>query len=60
VAFNLTLLSHVGSLDMGLNMDAGAITHPEVLRDCLNDAFGDLVNSGRAKKRPKGSSRSKK
>jgi WS/DGAT/MGAT family acyltransferase len=59
VAFNLTLLSHVGSLDMGLNMDAGAITHPEVLRDCLNDAFGDLVNSGRAKKRPKGSSRSK-
>lgn len=60
VAFNLTLLSHVGSLDMGLNMDAGAVTHPEVMRDCLNDAFADLVNASRTKKRATGSQRAKK
>lgn len=60
VAFNLTLLSHVGSLDMGLNMDAGAVTHPEVLRDCLNDAFEDLVNASRTKKRATRSKRATK
>ncbi len=52
VAFNLTLLSHVGSLDMGLNMDAGAITHPEVLRECLQDSFEDVVGAVRPKRRP--------
>jgi len=51
VAFNLTLLSHVGSLDMGLNMDAVAITQPELMRDCLNDSFIDLVKASRARTR---------
>ncbi|MFZ9929181.1 MAG: wax ester/triacylglycerol synthase domain-containing protein [Ilumatobacteraceae bacterium] len=51
VAFNLTLLSHVGSLDMGLNMDAGAISHPEVLRECLHDAFDDLLTSTKKSKK---------
>lgn len=57
VAFNLTLLSHVGSLDMGLNMDSGAITHPEVLRDCLHDAFDDLSNATRKKTKSASSAR---
>ena len=56
VAFNLTLLSHVGSLDMGLNIDAGAVSEPELLRESLHRAFDDLViaaapKKGRAKKK---------
>jgi WS/DGAT/MGAT family acyltransferase len=43
VAFNLTLLSHVGSLDMGLNMDASAIAEPALLRTCLEGAFKDFA-----------------
>jgi WS/DGAT/MGAT family acyltransferase len=42
VAFNLTLLSHVGSLDMGLHMDAAAIDDPALLRRCLQRAFKEL------------------
>ena len=32
VAFNLTLLSYNDSLDMGVNIDAAAVTEPELLR----------------------------
>ena len=43
VAFNLTLLSHVGSLDMGLHVDQAAIERPERLKELLEDSFRDLV-----------------
>lgn len=43
VAFNLTLLSHVDSLDMGLHVDAAAVTEPERLQRNLARAFRDLV-----------------
>ncbi len=43
VAFNLTLLSYAGSLDMGLNVDAAAVTEPDLLRRCIEDAVTDLV-----------------
>jgi len=56
VAFNLTLLSHVGSLDMGLNLDPASIARPELLRDCLESAFGELAGAKPAKK-SKGSGR---
>ncbi len=39
VAFNLTLLSYDGHLDMGLNTDAAAVTEPELLRVCLTDSI---------------------
>jgi diacylglycerol O-acyltransferase / wax synthase len=39
VAFNLTLMSYNGSLDMGLNTDRAAIEDPELLRSLLVDAF---------------------
>jgi diacylglycerol O-acyltransferase / wax synthase len=39
VAFNLTLMSYNGSLDMGLNTDRAAIEEPELLRSLLVDAF---------------------
>ncbi len=38
VAFNLTLMSYCGSLDMGLNVDCAAITDPPLLRRLLVDA----------------------
>ena len=38
VAFNLTLLSYNGSLDMGLNIDAAAVAEP----DPAATGFGDL------------------
>ncbi len=43
VAYNLTLLSYNHSLDMGVNIDTAAITEPELLRECLEKAFADLI-----------------
>lgn len=43
VAFNLTLLSYMGSLDMGVNIDTAAVADPALLRTCLAGAFGDLL-----------------
>ena len=42
VAFNLTLLSYDGSLDMGLNVDAAAVAEPERLGKLIERAFTDL------------------
>lgn len=43
VAFNLTLLSYDHSLDMGVNIDAAAVTEPELLQRCLQDAFREFA-----------------
>lgn len=43
VAFNLTLLSYHGSLDMGLNTDAAAVAEPALLREELAAAFDRLL-----------------
>jgi hypothetical protein len=43
VAYNLTLLSYNHSLDMGVNIDTAAVTQPELLRECLEKAFADLI-----------------
>ena len=43
VAFNLTLLSYLGSLDMGLNIDSVAVEDPELLHRCMDGAFKDLL-----------------
>ena len=43
VAFNLTLLSYDGSLDMGVNIDTAAVAEPERLSRLLGDAFQDLT-----------------
>jgi WS/DGAT/MGAT family acyltransferase len=43
VAFNLTLLSYAGSLDMGLHLDPAAVTEPDLLRRCIEDAVGAFV-----------------
>ena len=36
-AFNLTLLSYAGSLDMGLNIDAAAVEDPVLLRTLMEE-----------------------
>jgi hypothetical protein len=46
-AFNLTLLSYAGSLDMGLNIDGAAVAHPTMLRNLMVESFDDLVKRGR-------------
>ena len=43
VAFNLTLMSYLGSLDMALNIDTAAVTQPELLADCLAQSFRALA-----------------
>ena len=45
VAYNLTLLSYNHSLDMGVNIDSAAVTEPELLRECLEKAFADLIKA---------------
>ncbi len=44
VAFNLTLLSYNGSLDMGLNVDAAAVAQPVLLRTHIEHAFSELLS----------------
>ncbi len=44
VAFNLTLLSYCGSLDMGLHLDPAAVAEPALLRTLLLDAFDELID----------------
>lgn len=45
VAFNLTLLSYDGSLDMGLHIDAAAVAEPERLRTAIERAFAALAEA---------------
>lgn len=45
VAFNMTLMSYVGSLDIGVNIDTAAVRAPEILIDCFKKAFKDLAAS---------------
>ena len=42
-AFNLTLLSYDGWLNMGLHVDSGAIEQPGALRDAIEGAFRELL-----------------
>ncbi|MEY2968695.1 MAG: hypothetical protein RIQ64_1322 [Actinomycetota bacterium] len=43
VAFNLTLLSNDGNLDMGLHVDTAAVSDPELLRTCIEDSFAKIA-----------------
>jgi diacylglycerol O-acyltransferase / wax synthase len=46
VAFNLTLMSYLGSLDMALNIDTAAVTEPELLASCMQRSFKRLARAG--------------
>jgi diacylglycerol O-acyltransferase / wax synthase len=43
VAFNLTMLSYNGSLDMGLNVDTEAVAYPVLLSQCINESFQQIA-----------------
>jgi diacylglycerol O-acyltransferase len=45
-AFNLTMMSYSGALNMGLHIDRGAVADPALLRSCLVDAFAELIAAG--------------
>ncbi|MEM9609408.1 MAG: wax ester/triacylglycerol synthase domain-containing protein [Actinomycetota bacterium] len=45
-AFNLTTLSNENSLDMGLFVDPVAVEDPADLRDCLLEAYAELLGLG--------------
>ena len=48
-AWNLTLRSYDGHLDMGLNCDAGAVDDPELLRDLIAQEYEALLVAGAPK-----------
>ena len=43
VAFNATLLSYNGSLDIGIHVDAAAVEHPGLLRDEIESSLNKLI-----------------
>ena len=45
-AFNITMMSYRGSLDMGVHIDAGMVTEPDRLRRHLVEAFAELIAAG--------------
>jgi len=47
VAFNLTLMSYLGSLDMALNIDTAAVDSPELLARCLDRSLKSLIRAGK-------------
>jgi hypothetical protein len=47
-AYNLTVLSYNGSLDIGAFIDPAAVEDPADLRRCMEDAYAELVAAGNA------------
>jgi WS/DGAT/MGAT family acyltransferase len=45
VAFNVTMLSYLGSLDMGINIDAAAVEDPALLKRCLDESLAELLSA---------------
>jgi len=43
VAFNATVLSYRGSLDLGLNCDTGAVSDPALLQACVDLAVTEFL-----------------
>jgi hypothetical protein len=44
VAFNLTLMSYMGSMDVGINIDEAAVESPSLLRESLVESFAELAS----------------
>jgi diacylglycerol O-acyltransferase len=45
-AMNITLLSYIDELHMGVNVDRAAVPDPDVLLECLQDAFDEVEKLG--------------
>ncbi len=53
-AANVTLMSYRDHCDIGLTTDIGAVADPDVLRECLEESFEELVALGRASREQTG------
>lgn len=42
-AFNITMMSYCGMLNLGLHIDTGAVDDPRLLRECIADGFDELL-----------------
>jgi len=42
-AANITLLSYIDDLNIGVNTDPVAVTDPELFLDCLRDSFEEIT-----------------
>jgi hypothetical protein len=42
-AWNITLMSYNGNLDVGINIDTAAVDAPEELRERLEQAYLELI-----------------
>jgi hypothetical protein len=42
-AFNATVMSYRGMLDMGINIDTAAVDDPVLLRDCIDESFREFL-----------------
>ena len=45
-AFNATMMSYRGWLNIGLHVDSGLVTEPDLLRNHLVEAFAELIAAG--------------
>lgn len=45
-ACNVTMMSYRDQLNMGVHTDAGAVSEPDLLRECLVDGFAELLACG--------------
>jgi WS/DGAT/MGAT family acyltransferase len=50
-AFNATVLSYKGSMDVGVNIDTAAIDDPELLRTCIEEGIAEVLKAGLARAR---------
>jgi diacylglycerol O-acyltransferase len=48
-AFNATVLSYKGSMDVGVNIDTAAVDDPALLRESLVDGIGEVLKAGAAR-----------
>ncbi|MFM9084044.1 MAG: WS/DGAT domain-containing protein, partial [Actinomycetota bacterium] len=46
VAFNVTLMSYLGSMDVGVNIDEAAVAEPELLTGLLRTSFAEISIMG--------------
>ena len=45
-ALNVTLMSYSGTCCVGINIDTGAVPDPDVMMDCLQNGFDEVLTVG--------------
>jgi diacylglycerol O-acyltransferase len=45
---NATLMSYAGTCNIGVNIDTGAVTEPDLMMSCLNKGFEQILALGRS------------